>query len=170
MNTPLQTAPRALLGALEAKVQGQNPIAFGDTLQPGIEVFDLYLSDRTGVAVDLVTVATPAVNGQAVEGPLTAGITWRVLAVGALVNFANAADNAIDVRLSINARDPSNVGCPILVQEFSGLFNTKQLGLYLGRPFWLPPGWFLTADAELAAVPAGNWDIGLRVLFNRVVE
>ncbi len=168
MSSPLHLSPQALLGALQLKVQGQNPNEFGATVTPIIDVYDQYLTDRVFVSNVAANVATPLTTGAVITAPTLQTETWRILGIGCYALLA-AGDAAIDVTLGVQMFSPAGVTFPYSAER-SITGTLHELGVYLPVPFWLPKGWSVRATAELAAAPAANWSLGVRVLCARIVD
>lgn len=170
MANKIGTSPRALLGVFGMKVGGENPPFFAETVVPTVDVYDQYLSDLAGIAPETVNPAAGVVTAEVFEGPIVAGITWRVFSLGVVTMLVVGADVGQDSNMSLwlVALDGNQV--PIASLEYFVTQTERTIGVLFPRPLWLPPGWRVRASAVLSGAPANAWALSIRVGFNRVVE
>lgn len=171
------TAPRGLLGWLEAKIGGVNPPELGMQVAPVIDIGDQYLVDRTGIATQSEAIAIGVAVTTAILQPSATGVLWRMLAVGAIATIA-AADDDHMTYLEVFMVNPSGT---TLVPLMPGqLINTPGIGApnlltrsngaMLPVPIWLPPGFYLQARVTVDPVPSAAGTLSLRSLYQRIVE
>jgi len=141
MNSALQKGPDGLLGALDLKTTGQNPILFGELLQGTLEAMEFYLlrnrfmSAQGGAWVALFT-ATGTFTVPQTE-------VWRIKEMAVQIT-RNVADIGLSLEVNCPLRRATSSASGSL---FTALFGptvaadlVQQRTLSLGVPLWLGPG------------------------------
>lgn len=169
----LSGSPFALLGALEAKINGRNPAGFAEELVPVFDVFDQYLAERTFITLQTATATAPAQTASVAATPAT-GIVWRVIGIGTVLTLGTA-DVALTTAVNVYVRDPGGNTCPVQNSIVLGGGTNRTVrvsgpGGGIKFPFWLPPGWSIAADASLSAASTANWTLQVNPLVNRIEQ
>lgn len=171
------TAPRGLLGALEAKIGGENPRDLGMTVVPTIDLYDQYLIERTGIATESAAIAIGTAVTTVTLLPGATGVLWRLLGVGAIATVAAADDDHMTMLEVFLVNPTGTTICPMmpaLLTNTPGIGTpnllTRSNGVMLPVPFWLPPGFYLQARVTVDPVPSAAGTLSLRSIYQRIVE
>lgn len=135
----LQKSPIGLIGAFDLQHQGQSPDQFGGTIQPTVDVFDLYMRPVTG-SRGLTVAGNLQTSGDALSLTVPAGEMWRLWSVscGVIVPAATANPDGLGLGLLVNAGY-------VRTEYYRGPTPTVgevrfSVGLALPRPYLLPSG------------------------------
>lgn len=152
MDSPLQTAPIGLLGALDLKTLGLNPNVFSGTLVPVVDCWDVYLADHLKVVTATGTIGVGS-SGGVVNIPVPQGYMWRLLDFGvtALLNVADIAFTSSWV--TSLARTPSTTSAILSNLSVLGAAGSlsRSGGLLVPHPLWLPAAWQIQTAVALSA-------------------
>jgi len=174
MAVRIGTAPRGLLGALQAKIGGINPPDLGQLVTPTLDLMDMYLADQQRVLSYTVTVTGPATVATAAL-TVPQGQIWRVHSPGVTMNI-DAADIAVPVYVqsSIASATPGNeafiIAGPALPLGVAGLGSARGVSAGAFVPKFLFPGWRLHTLVRSAAAPTAPIVATVTALAQVIVE
>lgn len=151
----LQKAAQGLLGWFSLKVNGRNPLLFGDTVLPVVESGDNYLLQGELATETVLGTNIPigSSGGAIMTITVPANKVYRVLSIGVDLGLA-AADTAFltDWWCGVNIGGISGFLFASLTQLPNNPAANARIGaFYLPRPLLLPPGSIITAQQRTSA-------------------
>lgn len=151
---PLQKAPLGLLGAFSLKTLGHNPANFSDAVVPTLDVYDQYLAEDIREIREELTIAIGTRTGS-MSHTVPRGYAYRVLGMGCHFTL-NVADIALTATVATSIQVPAAVagiyvepGGTMIITGATGL--VRELGLWLPRPLFMPPGFSISMRVYLSA-------------------
>lgn len=148
----LQKAPSGILGWFALKVGGFNPPAFGDAVQPVVEVGDHYLA-TSELQLQRTALATALTGFNPQDFTVPNGKVWRLLGAS-MYGALNAADVALASIITIGVKSPLST---VFVVNLStspkdpGGMGTRAWATCFRPPLFLPSGW----TVEVALTTSG---------------
>lgn len=149
--SPLVKAPKGLLETFRLRYLGVNPGAFGDTVQPTVDVSDFYASDLLLNSSSAPTVGALGA-GLSEALLLTAPVRLRALSVGLTIGAAAATN----VWLNIGIQFPASLGFPAVNCALGGVFLAAANATALYEHGVVCPGWVLPAGVTLYSRAVGT--------------
>lgn len=138
MASPISRRPSGLLDLLLTQQQGKNPSVLGESVQPVIDLTEMYATDR--LTIETLNRTYTAI-AQTTNFDVPPGETWRLFGVGGFFTFATI-DQHLSVAVSLQ-RIPNathHVGQLVGPTEPLTATGKATIGYEFANPLWIPPG------------------------------